>query len=112
MAGYIPQEREPMTREQWVAIVLSIAAGGLMLFIALYASKVASGWIGVIGQVPPAAPIMFVAGASFLAQRKPGPQAPEANRGWRFRRWFAAGFFLIGILMIAIPLIAPHGGAR
>ena len=108
MSGYIHRDREPMRREQWIAIVLAILAGAFMLFVALYASRVAYGWIGTIGRIPPAAPLMFVLGSNFFIQRGDVNDERPASR-WvaRHRRLIAGFFYLVGVALIALPFVFP-----
>ncbi len=109
MSAYI-ERRAPgvlgMTRERWTASVVAGAGAMFMLFVALYASKVTHGWIGVIGKIPLAAPIMVMLGSSFLLQRdaaagEAGPMIEPA----RHRRLYAAFFYALGIALIAVPFV-------
>ena len=106
MSGYIPRERERLSREQWIAMILAVIAAVIMLFIAVYASKVVSGWVGVIGRIPPAAPLMFVLGSNLLIQTSQGTHDRPVGK-WigRNRRLIAAFFYLFGIVMIALPFV-------
>jgi vacuolar-type H+-ATPase subunit I/STV1 len=111
MSGYVPRERERLTREQWIAMVLAIVMGILMMFIALYASRVAMGWIGTIGKIPPGAPVMFILGSTLLIQS--GGKADEGEPvrpGARFRRIYAFILYGLGAAALALPFV--FGGQR
>ena len=95
-----------MTGERWTAAGLAVAGATFMLFIAIYASKVTHGWIGTIGKVPLAAPMMVILASSFLLQRDAaaGAAKPPIEPA-RHRRLYAAFFYAFGIALIAMPFV-------
>jgi hypothetical protein len=107
MTGYLDRrdpDVPPMTRERWIALAFAVAGAAAMLFIAVYASRVAFGLIGTIGRISPAAPLMFSTGAVLLMQREPAPdEAQPLVRPFRDRRIMAALFFTTGVVLIAAP---------
>jgi hypothetical protein len=106
MSGYIPRERAPApTREQAIALTVSIIAAILMMFIALYASKVALGWVGTIGKIPIVAPVMFIVGSTMLILSGPGSRDGNGLRSVRFRRYYAFFVYALGAAMFALPFV-------
>jgi hypothetical protein len=112
MSGYIPRERPPApTREQWIAITLAIISAILMMFITLYASKVAVGWLGTIGKIPVGAPVMFILGSAMLIQSGGTPADGKPLRpGARFSRYYALSLYLLGAAMFALPFVVGGRG--
>ena len=95
-----------MTRERWTASGLAAAGATFMLFIAVYASKVTQGWIGMIGKIPLAAPVMLILASSFLLQRDAAAEeAKPLIEAARHRRLYAAFFYALGIALIAMPFV-------
>ena len=112
MTGYVPRERAPRpTREQWIAIVLAILSGILMMFIALYASRIAMGWLGVIGRIPVGAPLMVILGSTMLIQSGATPiDGKPVRPGARFRRIYAFVLYALGVAMFALPFVVGGRG--
>ena len=93
-------------RERWTASGLAVAGATFMLFIAVYASKVTHGWIGAVGKIPLAAPMMFILASSFLLQRETAAEAAKPPiEPARHRRLYAAFFYALGIALIAMPFV-------
>jgi len=105
MSGYIHPEREPISREQLIAMIVALVAGVLMLFIALYASRVAVGWLATVGKIPVGAPVMFVLGSTLLIQSRSATADGEQVRTVRFRRLYAFFLYAMGAAMVALPFV-------
>ena len=109
MGGYIDRrdpDVPPMNRERWIAVCVASLGALAMLYIAVYASRVDSGVIGLIGRISPATPLMFTTAAILLLIPEPGANEPQPFvRPWQNRRLAAALFFAAGLALLVLPFV-------
>ena len=110
MAGYIPHDREPMTRQQKVVTTCAAIAGVFMIIGLFAAGKGAPPFLKAFdfGLAPLGLVEWFMAWTFIVRARA---NRPEERFSPRALRVSALIFFLLGVMLIAIGIYSHVHGA-
>ena len=111
MAGYVPREREPLTREQKVAMVAAVIASAFLFVAAISATRWATPWLEKLNfGILPLGILEIVLGLTYLVPQKGEAAERPLALAFGSRRVAAGMSFVIGALIILVWALGSGGG--